>query len=138
MSQPLVIIGCGKTKRPHPAPALDLYVGSYYRKVLTYARTLTPDHRIVVLSGKYGLVRHDKILAPYDQRMGQPGAIRPDQDKTQAHLLGLTRELDVVALVGETGGYARIVRDIWPHARFPLAGVGGMGARLQWLTRQVA
>lgn len=135
---PLVVIACGKAKQTRPARALDLYTGSFFREVLAYARTLTPDPRIVVLSGKHGLLRYDRVIAPYEQRMDKPGAITAEQVAAQARALGLSHELNVVGLVGEAGGYAAAVRAVWPHARLPLGEVpDGVGHKMRWLTEQV-
>lgn len=131
----LVIIGCGKAKQDQAAPALELYTGGYFRHNLAYARTLTTDDRILVLSGKHGLLRHDLIIAPYEQRMGRPGAITVDRVVAQARALGLTHERNVIALVGKH--YAPAVRAVWPHVRLPLEHIpGGMGGRKAWLSIQ--
>lgn len=133
---PLVVIGCAMGKRSDPAPALELYTGSYYRQTLAYARTISTDDRIVVLSGRYGLVRGDRVLSPYTQRMGREGSATREQVVMQARTLGLAHELDVVALVGESGGYAAAIRAAIPAARFPLAGLSILG-RKRWLAEQV-
>jgi hypothetical protein len=130
----LVIVGCGYAKRDEPSPAFELYTGGYFRQTLAYARTLASDDRILILSGKHGLLRGHRVIAPYEQRIGQPGAITTEQVVAQARAMGLSRERNVTALVG--ADYARTVRAVWPTAVFPL-GPLGLFARMKWLAEQV-
>jgi hypothetical protein len=135
VSTPLVIVGCGKAKQHAPAPALELYTGGYFEAARAYALTLAPEARILVLSAKYGLLRGDRVIAPYDLKMGQPGAITPRQVAVQASAMGLTHELQVISLAGRL--YEPHVRAAWPHARFPLHDLPGrMGGRKKWLLEQ--
>ena len=136
MTGPLVVISCGKAKTPHPAPAAEFYTGGYFRAQLGYARRLTTDDRILVLSAKYGLVPLHRELSPYDLRITQPGAVTTDQLVVQARSLGVARELQVVSLCGRD--YGARVRAVWGRiVREPLAGLsGGMGTRLAWLRKE--
>ena len=135
---PLVIVGCGKNKLDRPAPAFELYTGDSFRTTLAYARTLAPDHRILLLSGRYGLVRGSRVIVPYDQPMRRPS----DQElmitvaRVQASLYGVGNERDVVALVGQKR-YGRLVRGVWPHARFPIPSIPGVMARREWIKAQL-
>lgn len=135
---PLVIVGCGKNKLDRPAPAFELYTGDSFRSVLEYARTLTPDHRILLLSGRYGLVRGSRVLEPYDQPMRRPSdqlsavpAVR-----AQAVALGVAGEINVVALVGQKR-YGRLVRGVWPNVRFPIPSIPGVMTRREWVKAQL-
>lgn len=138
MTGPLVVISCGKAKTSHPAPAAEFYTGGYFRAQLAYARRLTTDDRILVLSAKYGLVPLDRELAPYELRITQPGAVTIDQLLAQARSLGVARELRVVSLCGRD--YGARVRAVWGRVvREPLAGLpGGMGTRLAWMRKETA
>ncbi len=132
----LVVIPCGKKKAAHAAPAGELYQGSYFTAILTYAKTLSPDDRIVILSGKHGLLRLTDVIEPYEQRIDQPGAVTVKRVELQARVMGLTIARPVIALTGSA--YSKIVTRVWPHAHFPLRTVrGGMGKQLQWLKKQV-
>lgn len=137
MNGHLVIIPCGKAKAAAPEPAAALYTGGYFRACLAYARTLTDDDHIRILSGKHGLLRLTDVVAPYEQRIDKPGAVPADVVLAQAIVRGLRGCRPVTALTGKA--YGRVVRRVWPHAVFPLDGVpNGMGGRLAWLAGAVA
>lgn len=60
----VVLVGCVKTKRDHEAPAKDLYVSDYFKKLRTYAEASGKPW--FILSAEHGLVAPDDSLAPYD------------------------------------------------------------------------
>lgn len=70
----VVLVSCGKTKTDTAAPARDLYTGDLFRKSRAYAERV--GDRWYVLSAKHRLVHPDKVLEPYEQRMGGPLADR--------------------------------------------------------------
>ena len=70
MSQRIVIIPCGGAKLGAPAPAAELYTGSMFRDTLTTARAMTTENNIYILSALHGLIALDKVVAPYDVKMG--------------------------------------------------------------------
>ena len=130
---PLVIVGCGARKAPRPSPAADLYTGTYTRKRLRAAATLTDPARIRIISALHGLVLPTTVLEPYDLRLGQLGAITPDQLREQARTAELLDEHTVIVLAGRK--YTDLTRRVWPHATAPLAGTRGIGDQLRILTR---
>lgn len=70
----LLIIPCSKRKAGLPGakiPAIDLYDGPFYRIIRKAFRDHgKPDSLdIMILSAKYGLIRADKEITTYDQRM---------------------------------------------------------------------
>lgn len=69
---PLVVIGCGAGKLDRPAPAAELYTGTYFRECLATARAIADPESIRILSAKHGLVRLDDVLEPYDVTLGDP------------------------------------------------------------------
>ena len=129
--EPLVIVPCGSAKRSVPARADQLYTGGYHRACLDYALGLVPATRILILSGKYGLLDLDTVIQPYDVRMGR--GITPDEIRTQAATRGLLSD-HVIALGGRQ--YTSICRAIWATCETPLEGRGGLGRQLQWLRSQ--
>lgn len=136
MTEPLIVIPCGKSKASVASRAAELYRGNYFRGCLAYARAHAVDDRIVILSGKYGLLPLDRVVSPYEQRIDKPGAITTAEVMAQAREMGLIDVRPVTALTGRA--YSRVVNRIWPHARYPMDGVpDGMGGRLRWLAQQV-
>lgn len=70
-----VVIPCGAEKLTTSAKAADMYIGSMFKDALTTARGIVSDENIFILSAKYGLVRLDQVIEPYDVKLGQPGTI---------------------------------------------------------------
>ncbi|MEW2066676.1 DUF6884 domain-containing protein [Streptomyces sp. NPDC007346] len=131
MNGPLVVIPCAARKLDRPAPAGDLYQGSYHRACRQTADTLTATGgTTVILSGLHGLLPLDRVTAPYDMRMGDPGSVTPDRLRDQAQGLGLADAPTVVVLAGAL--YVTAARAVWPHAFAPLSG-RGIGRQLQRL-----
>lgn len=63
-SFPVVVIGCSGQKGTEPAPAVDLYTGSYFHQAERAARS---DGRpFLVLSARYGLLHPEEVIEPYD------------------------------------------------------------------------
>lgn len=95
--QTYFVVACGARKGSAPAPARDLYTGSLFRHVLkgveaeakATARDLGRPVTVLVLSAAHGLVTLDEVLAPYDVRMGQPGAVTVEQVADTAADLGI-------------------------------------------------
>ncbi len=63
----LYLVGCGKAKLDRPAPARELYTGSLFRAARAYVEALGAPWQ--VLSARYGLVRPDAVVTPYEQKL---------------------------------------------------------------------
>ena len=129
--QPLVIVPCGGRKLTVPAPAGQLYTGSYHRACRRAAAGLTGPGRILILSALHGLLPLDRVIGPYELRMGQPGSITPVELRRQAEQLHLVDEPQVIILGGRA--YSAAALTVWPAAATPLAGAGGLGYQLALL-----
>ena len=126
----LVIIGCGQAKRPDTHKAADLYISGYFRLKLAYARTITDDSSILILSGKYGFVRLDEEIESYDQHIVSAGAV---SDATLREQASRFRVREVIVLGGID--YVDRVRTLWPDSTAPLK--GGLPQQMKWLKAQV-
>jgi hypothetical protein len=80
------LVGCGKTKLDHPAPARELYVGNLFRAAAAYADAAYDEWWI--LSAKHRVVHPDQVLEPYDLSMA-------DLKPTEAAHWGLLTESDL-------------------------------------------
>lgn len=133
----LVIVPCGKKKRDYACRADRMYLGTYHRLCLDYARLLVlpdPGGVILILSAKYGLLPLSQKIEPYELRMGQPGSITATRVAQQA------TELEVMnhsAIVLGGSDYSKICRAVWLDCKTPLAGIGGIGKQLHWLREQL-
>lgn len=66
------LVACCSRKAKRPMPAKDLYLGASFRRPYIYVSRLC--HSVWILSGKYGLVHPDDIIAPYDDFLGRKSA----------------------------------------------------------------
>ena len=153
MSTPVCLVGCGKSKLSHAAPARDLYTGPLFRKSLAVAeREAAPTGgTVLILSAEYGAVPLDGMLDPYDLALTSLSAAerRTWGEVTAVMLrcrLGLTAaqlvERRLVAYAGHAYVWALmhgIAEDSgWvPRIEQPLKGLT-MGRRLRFLNRRLA
>ena len=128
-----IFLSCVKTKRKYPCKAKDMYISPLFIKSLQVARKLTDDRHIFILSAKYGLLRLEDEIEPYnltlktftnEQIKNWGGQIRK-----QAQEIGIS--LNGVYLCGET--YIKGIRKYATDIKAPLAG-RSMGMRLKILT----
>jgi cytoplasmic iron level regulating protein YaaA (DUF328/UPF0246 family) len=71
----MAVLGCSRTKLPHPAPARELYQGHLFRLAWAYAEARA--ERVRILSALHGVVRPDWTVRPYERRLTElPPAAR--------------------------------------------------------------
>jgi hypothetical protein len=119
----VIVVPCSGRKKTEPAPAGELYLGSYHRACRATADVLTAaGGTVLVLSARHGLVPLDQVLEPYDVTMDDPDAVAVPVLEAQARQLGVDQARDVTILAG--AAYADKLASIWSHASRPLAGLG--------------
>ncbi len=62
--KPSLILGCSKTKRPGGGAVIDVYDGPLFRVIRKNLNLDTVN--LLILSAKYGLIRHKQVIQPYD------------------------------------------------------------------------
>lgn len=136
--QVVYLVGCGKTKQSRRARAAELYTGNLFRACRAHAEKNATTWRI--LSGRYGTVRPETVIEPYDAKPPRRELERAQWVTSTVN--GLTSDpslrsgFRVVCLAGAE--YAAPIcaelerRGI--ECSQPLAGLG-VGARLGWLKR---
>ncbi|HST20900.1 MAG TPA: hypothetical protein VLR90_07275, partial [Blastocatellia bacterium] len=67
----LLLLSCSQSKRtvPNLIPAIERYDGPAFRVVRRYLRDSVAKPRIYILSGEFGLIRHNESIPYYDRRM---------------------------------------------------------------------
>lgn len=126
---PVVIVACGAAKLDHPAPAGEMYTGSYHRATRRAAAVLAGDAgRVMILSAEYGLLDLDTVIAPYEKRLPerQVPAEWVAMVRAQAAAAGIATA--PVVLAGRA--YVHGARQIWADAVAPLEGTRGIGDQL--------
>lgn len=126
-----------KKKLDHEAKAENLYVSSYFIKNLQYAKSLNPD-KIFILSAKYGLLKLDEKVEPYDKTLNK---MKINEVREWAHYvlsqLRNVSDLDNDEFIFLTGEKYR--KFLIPHIKnyeIPMLGLG-IGKQLQWLKEKV-
>ena len=137
----LVFISCTKLKRSVPCKALEMYSPSTLFKLsLKYARKLTRDDNIYVLSAKYGLIKIDTVIKPYDETLNK--MTKSDRLRWSERVFKqfLNRGLDettsqIIFLTGKRYHEFLIHKfeKIGIKCFLPLEGMG-IGMRLKWLS----
>lgn len=90
MARTVILLGCVQSKLDESAPAADLFISPLFRARRAYAER--SRRRWFVLSSRYGLVRPDQEVAPYDVPMArQP--VRERRDWAAQVAAQLTAEL---------------------------------------------
>lgn len=106
-----------------------MYTGGYFKAMLNWAQSVTSDHRIFILSAKYGLLRLFEPIATYDLRMGQLGSVTEEQVKQQAQSFGIIGE-KAYLVCGED--YKAILTNVFKNHISVLPKVG-MGYQIKLL-----
>ncbi len=140
----VVLVGCGKSKLDHSAPAQDLYTGPLFRKARAWAEKHGDEWGI--LSAKHFLVMPDQVLKPYEKKLS---------DLSEDHLCRWVvttnrqiryrwklweGQIRVICLAGKDYAQAFDSDWLWPKAKikaeYPLSGMG-IGKRIQFLGAEV-
>ena len=133
-SNKLIVVSCGVKKQTTAQRADKMYLGNYHFNCLNYARSIAEPEDIRILSAKYGLLRLNQIVMPYNLTMGDPGCITVEQLKQQAVEQNLTSKTDVRIVAGLA--YAKLVLGVWTEAEWLMKDKGRMGYQKNWLITQ--
>jgi hypothetical protein len=135
----IALIACCKTKKAHAAPAQDLYQGDLFKKARAYAESHCDD--FAILSAKYGLVRKDQVIEPYEQTLNKMPAAK--RREWACFINARCRELqqehpdELVVFVILAGEHYRAAFEKYNtyNLRYetPLVGLGGLGYQKKWL-----
>jgi hypothetical protein len=137
MSAPVVLVSCVKSKRTERCRAADMYTSPLFRKMMAYAKTLSPKS-IFILSAKYGLLSPDDLIEPYNCTLKE---MKTAERRAWAEkvLSGLRHQCNLdadkfVFLAGEP--YRANLLPHIKHFSVPLERLP-FGKQLQWLERHV-
>jgi hypothetical protein len=132
----VIIVGCGKAKLAHAAPAAELYTGSLFRAARRYAEARGDAWAIA--SAHWGLVWPEQVIEPYDRRL-MPGSEHWARRCVERLLERTGGPVFVELLAGAT--YAEpLSAALWRAGcanSTPLEGLG-LGKRLAYLTSATA
>ena len=146
---PIVLVACASMKRHGLlVAAAELYTSPLFTKSLAFARRITSDDRIFILSAKHAALALSELVAPYDLSIYD---LTTEERERWAARVGATLRArfgdelgrgELAPLVVLAGGeYVRAL-DLAPLAArlpwYPRQPLGGMsiGLRLRWLNEQ--
>ena len=127
----IILISCCGPKGPTPAAAKDLYRSPLFKASRVWGER--NGDKWFILSAKLHLVSPDAMIAPYNQRLKDASrAERRAWDDQVARQLARFSADEIVVLAGRDycGWCAR-----FGTVRQPLAGMSGIGRRIDWLNR---
>lgn len=133
----IVLISCVSQKLNESAKAKDLYISPLFRKNFSYSESLNPD-QIFILSAKYGLVKPDDEISPYDVTLNKMRA--KEKKAWAAAVLTQLNELtdfqndEFIFLAGNN--YRRYIIPEIRKYFIPMEGLK-IGKQLQWLTQKI-
>ena len=145
-AKPIVLIACSDTKidtKGRRVPAADLYSSTLFRKSLAYARALTTEDNIRILSGLYGVIPTSQRIATYNYPITKLRQRELEQWGAQARTTLVSdfgkQPRDVIILAGED--YVDALGGLpWTRV-LPFGAKRGermhIGHRLQWLNEQL-
>lgn len=135
--QKIVLISCVSKKLHHKSKAQDLYVSQLFQKNLQYAKSLNPD-KVFILSAKYGLLRLDEEIEPYDKTLNN---MRSDEIKAWANcvIIQMKKSTNIendefIFLAGDK--YRKFLLPHLKHYKIPMLGLK-IGKQLQWLSERI-
>ncbi len=127
------LVGCGKTKLDHPAPAQDLYVSPLFRAARRYAERCCDEW--VILSGGHGVLLPEAVISPYELSLTKMRLREKEHwaDRVTNYLRQHYAELDVryIGLAGE-----EYLSRLGVPVEWPLDGLG-IGERVKRLQQMV-
>lgn len=139
----LALVSCTKLKASSPCRAADLYRPSTFFR-LAYAYASREAARTMILSAKYGLLRPDTTVAPYEQTLAT--ASWAERKEWAARVHAQLRDspeyrdaTSVLWLAGESyrAALLPLVQQDGKECFVPMEGLA-QGKQLSWLNRQLA
>jgi cytoplasmic iron level regulating protein YaaA (DUF328/UPF0246 family) len=136
----IVLISCAKKqqKKGRFYKAEDLYISPFFKKCLEYARTLTGDDKVFVLSPKHGLVKLEQELEPYDVSLkGMSGTERGAWDERILDELKKACDLDTdYFILLASDNYTENIEPHLKNKETPMKGLR-IGEKLKWLNERL-
>jgi len=130
----IVLVSCCGPKLHNPSPAADIYTSDLFRKSRRWAE-LHGDEWFI-LSAKYGVLRPDDVIAPYDETLKTKTKSEKAlwNEKVTRDLRRLADGARLVVLAGKdymgwTSYFAKVEK---PLGNLPI------GLRLRWLAIELA
>lgn len=134
-----VFLSCTKSKADHRCKAEEMYSESaLFKLCLKYAKTLTENKNIFILSAKHHVLRLSDEIVPYQRTLLDMSAEECEEwgeiCKKQMKQKGISFDQKAVFLTGEK--YYKYLEGTFSQEELPLEGKP-IGKSLEWLTNKV-
>lgn len=135
----VVFIGCGKKKNIVTCEAYKMYQGNYFSACLQYAKTLTSEDNIFILSAKYGVLHLHDIITPYNITLNE-ATQEQYKEWTQKVLrqlngLNINSDTEITFLCGKN--YYKELLPYFKKVNLPLEQYSGMGYQISFMKKQI-
>jgi len=132
----IVLISCVSKKLDRKSTAENIYTSSFFRKNLTYAKSLKPSG-IFILSAKHGLLKLTDEIEPYDKTLNKMRVNeRKEWSKVVVNQLKSVVDLKKDQFTFLAGNkYREYLLTELDQVKIPMQGLK-IGEQLQWLTKQ--
>ena len=133
----IILISCASKKINKKIKAQDLYISALFQKNLQYAKSLNPD-KIFILSAKYGLLKLDEEVEPYDKTLNKMRSCEiKEWATTVLNQLQKVVDLDKDEFVFLAGNnYRKFLLPSINNYKIPMLGLS-IGKQLKWLTWKI-
>ena len=133
----IVLIACCSKKLASESIVKDLYISTLFKYSYLYAKQIKPDY-IFVLSAKYGLLKMDDVIKPYNETLNKKSKSEKEEWANKVILqlkeyVNLDKD-QVIFLAGLN--YRKFLIDNIKRFDIPMIGLS-IGKQLQYLRKQL-
>ena len=132
MNKVLVLAGCSQKKLDYPAPAIDLNQGQLFRGIKKLS--ISNNFDLKILSGKYGLLESNEVIAPYNQKIRTKKYILRIRRKMFPKMLKTIERYDlIIVIMGKN--YRKVVEPLFNDKFIIIYDKRGIGGYLSLISR---
>ena len=133
----IVFISCVKTKRKIKIEAKNMYISDYFKKSLSYAKTLNPK-KIYILSAKYGILELNEVIKPYNKTLNKMNKVERKKWGEKCYNQLKNKDIDLKQRFIFIGGkkYREFLQEKLEKTEVPMEGMG-FGEQLSFMKKTI-
>lgn len=132
MNKVLVLAGCSQKKLDYPAPAIELNQGQLFRGIKKL--TISNNFDLKILSGKYGLLESNEVIAPYNQKIRTKKDILRIRRKIFPKMLKTIERYDLIIIIMGKN-YREVIEPLFNNKFIIIYDKRGIGGYLSLISR---
>ena len=134
----IALLSCVSQKVTYKTEARNMYISSLFTKSLKYIENILKPDITYILSAKYGLLKLDEIIEPYNETLNTKNKAE-QQNWANNVLLQIKNECNInsdtfIFLAGKNY-YKDLIQHL-PNNKIIMENMP-IGKRLQWLTKEL-